>query len=267
MTPPTVIPQFVHEAAALFPSACFGLDISKWQPDINPAQVQVDGVRFVILKATQGVSLDPRFLAHRKAMHAGAPLVKLGAYHLCNCVNGLDWSKYFPNDAKSQGQFAGDIAKAHPINGGHWLDLEPDSSSAPKPRFFSALAKLGKKLAADWIRTWLDAAEQRAGERFGLYLSPRLAKEGGMELLRVVEDRPLWFAFYQKEPRLPRTATPGTPEGWDRWDLWQYKADDNKETKDIDESGRCRGVMGGKKACDLNVANPASLTYSKYMGA
>lgn len=259
------IPPYIHDATALFPSACFGLDISKWQPVIDPKQIQADGVRFVILKGSQNAYMDPLFLSHRRLLLRDAPGVKVGAYHLATCVSGLDWNSYTPTEARPQGRHAGQIAKVHPSRAGNWLDLEPDSSKA-KPRFFSALAKLGRKLAASWIATWLDAAEQESGEQFGVYLSPRLAKEGGEELRRVLDDRPLWFAFYQRAPKLPRTLTPGQPDGWDRWDIWQYKADDNKETKDIDESGRCRGVMGGKKAVDCNVVNPASQTYSKLMG-
>lgn len=240
------------------------MDISKWQPIIDAPQIKADGARFVVLKATQGRGVDPLFIQHRRAF-AGVGGVAVDAYHLANCVDGT-WGAMTPEDPKAQAKYAADVAMANPVDG-HWLDLEPDDSDKKKPpRFFSALVDaIGRRKAAEWVGAWLATFESRAGVECGVYFSPRLAKEGGDELRRVLGDRPLWFAFYQQHPKLPRTVTPGAPDGWDRWDIWQYKADDNKATQDFDESGRCRGVMGGKKACDLNVVNPLSKTFERFM--
>ncbi|MFN3937857.1 MAG: GH25 family lysozyme [Gemmobacter sp.] len=60
--------------------AIHGLDVSRWQPEIDWRAAQAGGVSFVFIKATEGGDhLDPRFEMHwQGARAAGIPR---GAYH------------------------------------------------------------------------------------------------------------------------------------------------------------------------------------------
>lgn len=55
-----------------------GIDVSFWQPDINWAKIKSAGVRFAILRAAYGRSLDTKFNEHAK--NAIAQGIDIGAY-------------------------------------------------------------------------------------------------------------------------------------------------------------------------------------------
>lgn len=253
-----IVPNFIHEAAAKFPDHRFGFDVSKWQPDLDPGKMQ--GVSFAILKATQSSYTDPLFLAHRKTLAGTMPL---GSYHLPHMASGA-WGAETVAEVERQARYAGQVAKENPVELYNWLDFEPDDDDEKKdpPRFFEALLialKGNREKAARWVKRWRDVFEDSAELECGGYISPKIAGLGGEELREVLAPRPLWIASYRQQPKLPTPRVPKMPESWgDRWDLWQMRGSDDKRTKDIDEGGRCRGVMGGAKSCDQNVLNPAS---------
>lgn len=256
-----VVPNFIHEAALKFPDHRWGFDISKWQPDIDPTKMQ--GAAFGIVKCTTEVGkLDRCFLSHKETLERSD--VKRGNYHLPRMATGVWGGTITQTDAAIFGRSAGDAARAHPAAFLNWLDTEPDSEGHPDkpPRFFGALVKYAcggsRKKAAEWVRVWFDAAEQRSGEGFGGYISPSIASMGGEELRDAIGDRPLWIACYMAQ-KLPTLRVPKMPDAWgDRWDIWQMRGSDNKKTTAIDEGGKCLGIMGGTKDCDQNVLNPAS---------
>jgi GH25 family lysozyme M1 (1,4-beta-N-acetylmuramidase) len=242
------------EITRAHPDALLGVDVSLWQPDLDARAIVTDGVKFAILKGTEARSTDPRFLSHAKAL---AGHVRLGAYHLPRLCDG-EWGRIVPRDPVAQAEYAGGIAKAHNhFACGHWLDLEPDDTDDKRkpPRHFEALVvALGQAGAAAWLRRWLDVFEGLLGQPAGVYLSPRLAKSGGAPLREVIGARRTWWALYQQPAAWPRTASPGARHGYSTWDMWQFRADTFAKVP----GGRCRGVMGGKKDCDLNLINPAS---------
>jgi GH25 family lysozyme M1 (1,4-beta-N-acetylmuramidase) len=253
-----IVPNFMHEAAAKFPGHRFGIDVSRWQPDLDVSKMQ--GVSFCILKATEASSTDPLFLRHRGTFSGCMPL---GSYHLPHMASGA-WGAETVAEVERQARYAGAVAKGNPVELFNWLDFEPDDDVKKEkpPRFFEALLmafKGNRAKAAAWVKRWRDVFEDVAEVECGSYISPKIAGLGGDELREVLAPRPLWIASYRQQPKLPTPRVPKMPEAWgDRWDLWQMRGSDDKKTKDIDEGGRCLGVMGGLKSCDQNVMNPAS---------
>lgn len=241
------------EIMAAHPQALLGVDVSLWQPDLDAEAVKADGVRFAILKATEARSTDPKFAQHVATLSGH---VELGAYHLPRLCDGT-WAQIAPRDPEPQARYAGAVAKTHDhFACGHWLDLEPDDSAKAKPpRHFEALVQaLGQAGAAAWLGRWLEVFEGILGQPAGVYLSPRLAKAGGAPLRDLIGARRTWWALYQAQALWPRAASPGAKHGYTSWDMWQFRAD----TFPTIPGGRCRGVMGGRKDCDLNIINPAS---------
>ena len=252
MTQPAKLSHNAREITATHPSAIVGIDISKWQPEINARAIKADGVRFAIIKATEASNTDPLFLDHADAL---GEEVSVGAYHLPRMCGGT-WAEVEVRDPLTQARYAGAVAATHDhFAAGHWLDLEPDKEEKG-PRHFEALVKArGQVGAVTWLSAWLRTAEGLLGQSFGVYLSPGLAKVGG-EPLRALLDgqRRTWWALYQVEPLWPRELSPGAKYGYKSWDVWQFRADAYPGIP----GGRCRGVMGGLEDCDLNIVNPAS---------
>lgn len=261
--PPQVpVPQWAHEIAQL-PQACVGIDVSFWQPTIDAPQIKRDGVRFALLRQTEATSTDKRLGAHYEALLSAG--VAVGGYHLPHQMTGT-WEAMTPRAIRDQAAHAAVVAKRYPSTGGapQCMDLEPDRSDRSKPpRFFTSLVSAkGRKFAAGWVRDWLDAFEGATGEESAVYYSPALASAGGDELEEVIGDRLRWLAWYLSAPMW----VPPAIQKLTRWDIWQCRADDNEKTPTIDESGRCRGVMRGRKACDINLVNPASRLWRTLMG-
>jgi len=243
-----VVGRDLDLAALQFPDHRFGIDISYYQPNIEPAKIYKAGCRFAVLRLGQRKNLDSKVESHKAALQAVG--IKAWSYYLGQQI--VDGVK---TDPKAYARFAADHhVRIGVWNGGGELDLEPDSAGKP-PRFYEAAVDAwGRKPAAEWVRVWLEESEDIIGTVAPVYLSLAIARAGGDELRAAVGNRPVHWALYQAEPMLPRRASPGAKEGWDRWDLWQFRADDRPTIA----GGRCPGVMNGTKACDLNVVNPAS---------
>ncbi|WPS88538.1 glycoside hydrolase family 25 protein [Brevibacillus halotolerans] len=60
-----------------------GIDVSKWQGEINWNQVASDGVRYAFIKATEGTSLVDRKLKEN-AQGANRVGIKVGYYHFAH---------------------------------------------------------------------------------------------------------------------------------------------------------------------------------------
>jgi GH25 family lysozyme M1 (1,4-beta-N-acetylmuramidase) len=66
-------------AADSVPGGIRGIDVSKWQGNINWESVAKDDVSFVLARATLGIEVDETF--YRNATGAHAAGIKVGAYH------------------------------------------------------------------------------------------------------------------------------------------------------------------------------------------
>jgi lysozyme len=182
-----------------------GIDISKWQGEIDWAAVKAAGTQFAFMKATEGGDhIDERFWTNwRGAQKAGVPR---GAYHFVFwCRPAVDQAAWFrknvPNDPDA----------LPPV-----LDVEWNGHSKTCPK------RLPKEEALGMIRTMLAAMEEHTGKRPIIYTDipfHRDVLEG--ELL----DYPHWVRSTAAEPH-ERYANR-------KWMLWQFTT-----------TGRVPGISG-----------------------
>ncbi|APG45955.1 GH25 family lysozyme [Phaeobacter porticola] len=199
-----------------------GIDVSRWQGDIDWRRAKAAGISFAYIKATEGGDLaDPKFRDHwTGARQAG---VKRGAYHYFYfCRPAAEQARWFirhvPRDSK-----------ALP----HVLDMEwtPQSRTCTK-------RPSGSKIRAEADR-FLDILEAHYGRRPVLYTTVDFYRDTGIGRLpgtefwlRSVADHPhvtysgaLWrFWQYTGTGRVPGingnvdlNVFGGGPERWLRW--------------------------------------------------
>jgi lysozyme len=183
-----------------------GIDVSKWQGEIDWAQVKAAGTKFVFIKATEGGDhVDERFAQNwAGAKAAGLPR---GAYHFvywCRPAHEqAAWFKqHIPNDADA----------LPPV-----LDLEWNGHSKTCPK------KVSRDLALEKIRLMLRELEEHTGKKPIIYTDITFHNE---VLVGEFNDYPFW---------LRSVAAP--PEdrylGGRRWTYWQYTT-----------TGRVTGIKG-----------------------
>lgn len=167
-----------------------GIDVSKWQGDIDWKKVKADGVDFVIVKATEGQStLDPNF--KKNVSGAKAAGLKVGAYHYAHPDN---------NPIKEVDLFLRTTA-------GIELDLPPALD-------LEINKGLTKSQVTNFAVQWLTEMEKRIGKKplfysytsfIRSYIGPALAAW------------PLWIAHYE-------VTKPGDNGVWDQWAVFQYSS-------------------------------------------
>lgn len=184
-----------------------GIDISRWQNEIDWPAARAAGTKFAFIKATEGGDhLDPNFNRNwRGAKAAGIPR---GAYHFVYwCRPAHEQAQWFvqhiPNDPDA----------LPPV-----LDLEWNGHSRTCPR------KVSKPLALEKIRLMLDELERHTGKRPIIYTDITFHKdilEGESEFDRY----PFWLRSVAAEPQERYTDR--------RWTFWQYTT-----------TGRVPGIRG-----------------------
>ncbi|UTS81798.1 glycoside hydrolase family 25 protein [Phaeobacter piscinae] len=182
-----------------------GIDVSRWQGDIDWHRAKAAGISFAYLKATEGGDLaDPKFRDHwRGARRAG---VKRGAYHYFYfCRPAAEQARWFirhvPRDSA-----------ALP----HVLDMEwtPHSRTCTK-------RPSGSKIRAEADR-FLDILEAHYGRRPVLYTTVDFYRDTGIGRLRGTE---FWLRSVADHPHV---TYPGA-----LWRFWQYTG-----------TGRVPGIEG-----------------------
>ena len=182
-----------------------GIDLSKWQSDIDWAQVKDAGTRFVFLKATEGGDhVDDRFAVNWfMAKAAGIPR---GAYHFVYwCRPAEEQVRWFlqhiPRDEDA----------LPPV-----LDVEWNGHSLTCPR------KVPREKALQMIQVMLEALERHTGKRPIIYTDITFHEE---VLAGAFEDYPFWIRSVAAEPeqRYPDR----------RWVFWQWTT-----------TGRVPGIQG-----------------------
>jgi len=199
-----------------------GIDISKYQGDIDWGLVRKDGIRFAYLKVSEGGDhVDDRFYQNwSRAAAAGVPR---GAYHFMYwCRTASEQAVWFTQAVPQ------DATQLPPV-----LDVEWNHSSPSCPR------QTTPSDAREKIRKMLEIMEYHTGKRPVIYTDiafHRDVLEGqfpGYEFwLRSVaaepddrySDRPWTFWQYTATGRVPgikgnvdRNAFNGSEADWDRW--------------------------------------------------
>jgi lysozyme len=181
-----------------------GIDVSKWQGDVDWNAARKAGVRFAFARATYGENtVDGTFARNFQEMKAAGIL--RGAYHFY--VIGQDPEKQARLFLETASLSPGDLAPA--------LDLErEDKSSTPIPD----RATLGAA-----VQTWLDIVERSTGCKPFIYTN---ASFWNQYMPATFGAYPLWIAHWgAKAPTLPK--------GFTNWVLWQYS-----------NTGNVNGVQG-----------------------
>jgi GH25 family lysozyme M1 (1,4-beta-N-acetylmuramidase) len=180
-----------------------GIDVSKWQGDVDWAAVASTPVRFVIMRATIGNTasearfVDPRYDEYLAEATANGLVV--GAYHRANVGraegDATAEANFFVNKAQIAG---GDVV---PV-----LDIEE--------RHGLTVAEL-----QDWVRTWVKRVFALTGVRPMLYSSPNFWRVN-MGDTAWFADRgyPLWIAHWG----VPAPSVPAENWGGHGWTFWQW---------------------------------------------
>ncbi|WP_039973626.1 GH25 family lysozyme [Rhizobium sp. AP16] len=184
--------------------AVHGVDVSRWQGDIDWQTLQTQGANFVYIKATDGGDhLDPMFRQNwRKAKEAG---LKRGAYHFfywCRTAGEqADW--FIRNVPKEAGALP-------PV-----IDVEWNGESSCKQR-------VSRERVLEKMQTFMDKLERYYGQRPIIYTAPDFYRDN---LRDAFLEHPFWLRAVAEHPS---KVYPGR-----KWLFWQYSG-----------SGLSHGVEG-----------------------
>lgn len=171
-----------------------GIDVSRWQGDIDWHTARAAGVSFAYMKATEGGDLfDPKFDDHRRGARAAG--VPWGAYHYY----------YFCRPAEEQARWFIRHVPRDALALPHVLDMEwtPYSKTC-------TLRPDGTKIRREATK-FLAMLEAHYGRRPIIYTTVDFFRETGIGRLHGTE---FWLRSVAGHPR---TVYPGA-----FWTLWQY---------------------------------------------
>ncbi|WP_454856452.1 GH25 family lysozyme [Rhizobium binxianense] len=173
--------------------AVHGVDVSRWQGDIDWETLRTRGANFAYIKATDGGDhLDPMFRTNwRKAKKAG---LKRGAYHFfywCRTAGEqADW--FIRNVPKEAGALP-------PV-----IDVEWNGESSCKRR-------ISRARVLEKIQVFADRLERHYGQRPIIYTAPDFYRDN---LKGELLDYPFWLRSVAAHPA---KVYPGR-----KWLFWQY---------------------------------------------
>ena len=171
-----------------------GIDVARFQPDVNWRTARGAGVRFAFIKATEGGDLrDPMFSDHWRG--AGRAGVLRGAYHFYYfCTVAARQARWFiRNVPRTPGMLP-------PVLDMEWNPYSPTCRKRP------AGAEVRRQ-----ARIFLDILERHYGQRPIVYTTPEFYRETGIGRLSGTE---FWLRSTAKTPQqaYPRQS----------WKFWQY---------------------------------------------
>ncbi|MCR8983521.1 glycoside hydrolase family 25 protein [Brevibacillus laterosporus] len=150
-----------------------GIDVSKWQGEINWNQVASDGVKYAFIKATEGTSLVDKKLKEN-AQGANRAGIKVGYYHFAH----PDLS------AQVQAEHFVQTVKGLPCDMPLVLDIETDKGLTPA------------QITA-FCLTFLTHVKGHTGKTPMIYTGAYFAKRN---LGKALAGFPLWVAKLQYKP-------------------------------------------------------------------
>lgn len=182
-----------------------GIDVSRWQGNVDWQYWWDQGKRFAYVKATEGTYHTNAYFTQQYGGSAEVGMTR-GAYHFA-----------IPSDSTGAAQ-----ANFFVDNGGGWtrdgttlpgvIDLEhnPYKNEDGLGNCYG----LAKTDMLNWIAEFIDTYKQRTGRYPVIYTSTSWWAEC-VDSPAFAETSPLWIARYNSEV--------GTlPTGWTSWTIWQY---------------------------------------------
>ncbi len=167
-----------------------GIDVSHWEGDIDFQEVKRAGIRFVYMKASEGVSyIDPDF--ERNYREARKARLKIGFYHYVTAGS--------EEEARAQARHFADVIWGKVYHGCPVMDFESFDS-------------LTKDQINDVSTAFLQELREVTGKRVAIYSDANNATNTFDARLAVY---PLWIADYG-------VARPDMRNHWKRWAGWQY---------------------------------------------
>lgn len=184
--------------------AVHGVDVSRWQGDIDWRKLRSQGANFAYIKATDGGDhIDPMFRENWRG--AAAAGLRRGAYHFfywCRTASSqADW--FIRNVPKVDGALP-------PV-----IDVEWNHQSSCKRR-------PSRATVIEKMQVFMDRLERHYGQRPIIYTAPDFYADN---LKGAFLDYPFWL---RSVARHPAKVYPGR-----RWVFWQYSG-----------SGLSHGVRG-----------------------
>ena len=184
--------------------AVHGVDVSRWQGEIDWGTLRTQGANFAFIKATDGGDhLDPMFRTNwKRAKDAG---LKRGAYHFFYwCRTAGEQADWFIRNVPR------DPDALPPV-----IDVEYNGESSCKYR-------LSRAKAIEKMQVFMDKLERHYGKRPVIYTAPDFYRDN---LTGEFKDYPFWLRSVAAHPS---QVYPGR-----KWLFWQYSG-----------SGLSHGVEG-----------------------
>ena len=184
--------------------AVHGVDVSRWQGDIDWAKLRTQGANFAYIKATDGGDhLDPMFKENWRGAHAAG--LKRGAYHFFYwCRSAADQAEWFiRNVPRVEGALP-------PVIDVEWNHL---SNCKKRP---------SREVVLEKMRVFMARLESHYGQRPVIYTAPDFYRDN---LRNAFPDHPFWLRSVAAHPS---KVYPGR-----KWVFWQYSG-----------SGLSHGVKG-----------------------
>lgn len=165
-----------------------GVDLSKWQGDIDFVKIKGAGKTYVFIKATQGGGdVDPDYT--RNLQNARAAGLATGSYH------------FYMTDYKPEVQFA---------NFSRHVSIQP--GDLPPVVDIEVLSNNSQPNIAGELKLFLSLLEKAYGVKPIIYSGENFANK----YLAGFANYPLWLAEYNKD------KTPTLPLDWQKWTFWQH---------------------------------------------
>lgn len=171
-----------------------GIDVSKWQGDIDWAKVRRSGVAFAFVKATEGGDhIDDRFQDYwRGARAAGIAHAPYHFYYFCTpAAQQADW--YIANVPR-------DSVRMPPVLDMEWNHASRTCSKRPDPETVRSEMKI-----------WMDRVERHFGKRPIIYTTVDFHRQN---LNGYFQDYQFWLRSVAAHPG---EIYPDHP-----WSFWQY---------------------------------------------
>jgi lysozyme len=188
-----------------------GIDVSNHQGLIDHQAVANSGMRFCVVKATEGRDyIDKRFAeniaAIREVMSGGSTYFP-GAYHFArpDTMGGAE-------DGKAEGEDFCDAVET--ACGSIQKDFMPPALD------FEKYSESDVQQNIPWIAAWISTVEARLGRTPMIYTGANIWRYEVGNTSQFVAY-PLWQTYFSGDAIEP----PAMP--WPRWSLWQYSGGNN----------------------------------------